>query len=41
MDKVPKRRLCQLTSVVLYSVFCISWPLKMGQISCSRMSVQN
>jgi len=41
MDKVTKRRLCQLTSVLLYSVFWISWPLKMERISCSRMSVQN
>jgi len=31
----------RLTSVVLCSLFWISWPLKMGLISCSEMPVMN
>jgi len=40
MDKIPKRTLCQLTSVVQCSPVTISWPLKMGLISCPKMLVK-
>jgi hypothetical protein len=37
----PKKRLCQLTLVLLCSRFCISWPLMMGPTGCPEMSVRN
>ena len=36
MDKVPL-----LTSVILCSLFWISWPLKLGLIGCLKMLVWN
>ena len=42
MDKVPKKgKLCQLTSVILCSLFWISWPLKLGLINCPKTLLQN
>jgi len=40
--EVPKEgRLCQLTYVVLCSVFWVSWHLKRGPLGCLEMSVWN
>jgi len=41
MTKSQKRRLCQLISVTLCSLFWISWPLKMRLIGCPEMLVGN
>jgi len=36
-----KRRLCQVISVMLCSLFWDSWPLKMGPIDCPEMQLTN
>lgn len=41
MTKSQKRKLHQLTSVTLCSLFWISWPLKMGLIGFPEMLVGN
>jgi len=37
----PKKKLCQLTSGMLFSLYWISWPLKMGPIGFPETSVMN
>ena len=37
----PKKIMCQLTSVLLCSVFLVCWLLKIGQIGCPEMMVRN
>jgi hypothetical protein len=39
--KKKRKRLCQLTSLMLRSLFWISWHLKLDLISCPEMSVWN
>jgi hypothetical protein len=41
MDKSQKRTLCQLTSVVLCSLFWIALLLKMGPIGCPETHLSN
>jgi hypothetical protein len=36
-----KRWLCQVTSIMLCSLFWVSWPLKTGPIGCPEMQVTN
>ena len=41
MDKVPDKKILSVISVMLCVLFWISWPLKMGPISCPKTSVTN
>jgi hypothetical protein len=41
MDKVPKKKTMSVTSVALYSLFQISWDLKMGPTGCPETLVRN
>ena len=41
MDKFQNRRLCLVISVILCSLFWISWSLEMGLIGCLETTVRN
>ena len=40
-ESLQKRRLCHVTSVMVCSLFWVSWPLKTGLIGCPEMRVTN